>query len=284
MPPLVLAAVAAASARAIMHLLYCDETNLEERKGDFFVYAGIVVEGARARDLSHRIDKIRTTAEVAPDYRLKFNPRPKNLNHEQFIDLKKSIISAAIDAKVGLLVSVILHDIATSPEEARLKAINTLCFHFDCLLGRSTGPGLVLIDRFTDKQIDAHLAEKFSVGVMGLPHTPQLRLSNVIGFHYAAVGQSHFSSLIDVILGSLRFAINAFTRGERANLETAKRILAGLAPLFYRNNGDHTPVSELSFFFSPKTIKVEAYREKYVALKKFLADNGIDTAQTIERG
>jgi hypothetical protein len=264
-----------------MHLLYCDETNLEERKGDFFVYAGIAIDSAKARDLSHRVDKIRTNAKVPADYKMKFNPGPANLKHHEFVDLKKAIIAAAIEAKVGLLVSVILHDIATSPDLARRNAINTLCYHFDCLLNRNAGPGLVLIDRFTDKQIDAHLAEKFSVGVTGLPHTAELRLSNVIGFHYAAVGQSHFSSMIDVILGSLRFAINAFARGEAANLDTAKRILEGLEPLFYRE-ADKKPVSELSFFFSPKSVKVQAYRERYIALKQFLSENGIDTAQRIE--
>jgi len=266
-----------------MHLLYCDETNLEERKWDFFVYAGLVIEATKARELSHSIDKIRTEARVLADYKLKFNPGPANLSHQQFVDLKKNVIAAAIDAKVGLLVSVILHDIATSPEVARRNAINTLCFHFDCLIGRIPGPGLVLIDRFTDKQIDAHLAEKFCVGVTGLPHSAQLRLSNVVGFHYAAVGQSHFSSLVDVILGSLRFAINAFTRNEAANLETAARILEGLQPLFYRED-DQKPVSELSFFFSPKTVKVPGYRARYLALKDFLARHGIDTAHSVEAG
>lgn len=133
---------------------------------------------------------------------------------------------------MGLLVSVILHDIATSPDVARRNAINTLCFHFDCLLSRSQSPGLVLIDRFTDSQIDNHLAEKFSIGVTGLPHTNEMRLSNVIGFHYAAIGQSHFSSLIDIVVGSLRFAINAYTRNQQNNIETAARILEGLQPFF----------------------------------------------------
>lgn len=264
-----------------MHLLYCDETNLQERPGDFFVYSGIVVRADRARDLSHRIDQIRADANVPTSYRLKFNPGPENLEHRQFIELKRSIVAAAVEANVGLLVSTILHDIATDPDTARLNAINTICFHFDCLLGRIPSPGLVLIDRFNDRQADAHLAEKFSVGVTGLPHTPQLRLSHIVGFHYSAIGQSHFCSLVDVVLGSLRFAVNAFTRGEAVNLETAKRILEGIAPLFYRGDGDRAPVSELSFFFSPKTVRKPAYRDKYIALKAFLTESGIDTAQRI---
>lgn len=264
-----------------MHLLYCDETNLQERAGDFFAYAGIVVESARARDLSHQIDQIRTRANVPAAYRLKFNPGPDCLDHLQFIELKTSIVAAAVQAKVKLLVSAILHDVATSADQARLNEINRICFHFDCLLNRTAGTGLVLIDRFDNRQADGHLAEKFSVGVTGMPHNPQLRLSNIVGFHYAAVGQSHFCSLIDVVIGSLRFAINAFTRGEAGNLETAKRILAGLEPLFYREQ-DGAPVSELSLFFSPKTVRHRPYREKYLGLKAFLAESGIDTAQQIE--
>jgi hypothetical protein len=124
------------------------------------------------------------------------------------------------------------------------------------------------------------LAEKFSIGVTGLPHTNEMRLSNVIGFHYAAVGQSHFSSLIDIVIGSLRFAINAHTRNQQNNLETAARILEGLQPLFYREK-EGSPVSELSFFFSPKLIKVEAYRAQYETLRTFIGAHGIDTAQKI---
>lgn len=278
-----------------MHLLYCDETNLQERSGDFFVYAGVIIEAARARDLSHQIDTIRADAKVPPDYRLKFNPGPTSFDNQQFIELKKSVISAAVEAKVGLLVSTILHDIATNPDHARLNAINTLCYHFDCLLSRFSSPGLVLVDRFDPKQADGHLAEKFSVGVVGLPFSPQRRLSNIVGFHYAAIGQSHFCSLIDVVLGSLRFAINAFTRGDAANMPAAKRILEGLEPLFFRQRDPrysglpwfpalfkNNEVTELSFFFSPKTVRSRAYREKYIGLKAFLAESGIDTAQPIE--
>ncbi|MCK1568818.1 DUF3800 domain-containing protein [Bradyrhizobium sp. 173] len=263
-----------------MHLLYCDETNLQERSGDFFVYAGVIIEAARARDLSHRIDTIRAGANVPPEYRLKFNPGPAELDHQHFIELKKSIIAAAIDANVRLLVSAILHNVATSPDQARRNEINRLCFHFDCFLNRTGDPGLVLIDRFNDAQIDAHLAEKFSVGLTGMPHSPRLRLSNIVGFHYSAVGQSHFCSLIDVVIGSLRFAINAFTRGGSQHMESAKLILTGLEPLFYRER-DGAPVSELSFFFSPRSVWAPPFRRKYTDLKAFLAESGIDTAQLI---
>lgn len=128
-------------------------------------------------------------------------------------------------------------------------------------------------------QIDAHLSEKFSIGV-NLPYTPEKRLENIVGFHYSAVGQAHFPSLVDIILGSVRFAINAHTRNLETHLETSKRILQIVAPLFYRDR-EGSPVSELSCIFSPKVIGVGTYREKYQSLKSFLENAGIDTEQQI---
>jgi hypothetical protein len=59
-----------------MHLLYCDETNLVERKGDFFVYGGLCIASDQAAELSRRIDKLRAEAKVPPLFELKFLPPP----------------------------------------------------------------------------------------------------------------------------------------------------------------------------------------------------------------
>jgi hypothetical protein len=265
-----------------MHLLYCDESNLEHRAGEFLIYGGLVIDAARALELSHAIDHIRKRAKVDRDFRLKFNPGPKNFSHEDFIALKQAVIETAVEYGALLLVYVVLHDIASNADEARRNGINTVCCHFDWLLNRRNGPGLVLIDRFNDEgnRIEAHLSEKFSVGVRGLPYSREMRLNNIIGFHYSAVGQSHFPSLVDIALGSLRFAINAHSRNEENYMETARKLISILTPLFYREP-PAPGISELSFQFSPKVIRSERYREKYQALKDFLASAGMDTQQPI---
>ncbi len=180
-----------------MFLLYCDETNLEERSGDFFVYGGIAINSSTAKSLSHKIDEIRNRWKVPNSFKLKFNPAPEPLSNAAFIKLKQELIETAITHDVKLLVYVILHDISLEPDVARRNGINTICYHFDCMLNGYLRPGVVLIDRFSDNQIDQLLVEKFSTGVTGLPFSKELRLANVLGFHYSAVGQSHFSSLID---------------------------------------------------------------------------------------
>jgi Protein of unknown function (DUF3800) len=263
-----------------MYLLYCDESNLQKKDYDFFVYGGLVVEGQAAHLLSLEIDKIRKKMNISKDFLLKFNPGPPSLDHRKFITVKEEIIKAAISYKCIFLTSLILHNVATSPDVARRKEINRICLHYDRYIERLKSHGLVLIDRFEDKEVDAHLREKFSIGITGpdLPFSKEFRLKNIAGFHYAAIGQSHFVSITDIILGSFRFAINAFTRKEEEKLATAGHILKLLSPLFYRKHNSKC-VSELSLFFSPKDVKITEYRNMYKDLASFLSENGIPVAQ-----
>lgn len=140
----------------------------------------------------------------------------------------------------------------------------------------------MLIDRFNDagNAVDAHLRDKFTIGLTGLPYSAEMRLPNIVGFHYSAIGQSHFPSIVDVVLGSLRFAINAHTRGQTEHHRTAEALLGLLSPLFWRATpGD--PVPELGFQFSPKVVRAAKYRATYEGLKAFLEAGGVPTAQKI---
>lgn len=265
-----------------MHLLYCDETNLEERAGDFLIYGGLMIDSGRASELSAAIDALRARHNVPRDYRLKFNPGPEGFTHDQFIALKQEVLETTAAHNAHLLTYVILHDIARNPDEARRNGINTVCYHFHCILNRIGGPGMVLIDRFNDEGnvIDGHLREKFTVGLTGMPYAAEMRLPNIVGFHYSTIGQSHFPSLVDVALGSLRFAMNAHTRQQAQHNATARALLNILSPMFWRDR-DGQPVPELGFLFSPKAVAVARYREQYQSLKNFLAEGNITTAQQI---
>lgn len=263
-----------------MYLLYCDETNLEERNGVFFVYGGVAVPVESVQSLSQEIDNLREEYGISTDFILKFNPGPEGISHQQFIELKQSIIEVALRNGCKLFTSFILHDLATSPNDARRNEINRICYHFHCFLNRCDTSGLVLIDRFSDNEIDHHLREKFSVGIRGLPYCGDMRLERIVGFHYAAIGQSHMCSVVDIILGSLRFAINAGVSQNEEHLETANAILEILSPLFFKEE-NMTSISEIGMFFSPKIIRVQRYREKYESLRTFITDAGLDVEQVI---
>jgi len=146
-----------------MHLLYCDETNLDPKDHRFFVYGGLVIPCDNAKQLHDEIEEIRKKSSVPKEFSLKFNPKPSNMSHKEFTGVKQAVIEAAVRNKCIFLVSIILHQIATSADEARRNEINRVLFHFNSLLIRQDSYGLCLIDRFSDAQIDSHLREKFSV-------------------------------------------------------------------------------------------------------------------------
>lgn len=268
-----------------MYLLYCDETNFQKLSGDFFVYGGIAVKGDKAKELADELAAIRHAFGVEPEFVLKFNPGPDEMAHQEFINLKKAYMAAAVKHEVKLLVNLLLHDIATNSDEARRNGINTLCFHFDCLLGRDKSPGVVLIDRFNDKKLDQHLTEKVSIGLTGnFPFSGAMKINNIVGYHIASIGQSHFCSLVDVVLGSLRFSINAFTQNKKEHEKSARLILQQLSPLFFREKGgisNGEKVHPISLCFSPKDVRHPKYREMYIALREYFEVNGIGIEQSI---
>jgi hypothetical protein len=244
----------------------------------FFVYGGISVEGDAALALSNEIDELRAKHEVPPEFFLKFNPGPTDLPHPDFIELKQGVIELARKHDCKLFASLILHDVAISPSVARLNEINRIVYHFDCYLARPNSHGLVLIDRFNDKKIDHHLRQKFSVGITGLPYTPTKRLERVIGFHYAAIGQSHLCSVVDIALGSLRFAVNVCTANREASIPTAEKLMRLLSPLFFREEGSEK-VSEIGLFFSPKVVNAPNYRSEYEKVQEFMSNCGVVPSQ-----
>lgn len=268
-----------------LYLLYCDETNFEKRPDDFFLYGGVAIDGSKAQALANEVAEIRKQFRVVPEFLLKFNPGPEGMSHGDFVELKKAILAAAAKFEVKLFVNLLLHDIATSSDDARRNGINTLCYHFDCFLHRPKVPGVVLIDRFTDKQLDAHLKEKIAVGLTGkLPYSNKLEIRYILGYHLTAIGQSHFCSLVDIVIGSLRFAVNAFTQRKEEHMATAAAILQQISGLFFREKtpfDDGTLVHSISLWFSPKEIKAAKYREKYVALWEYFRANGIHISQQI---
>ena len=186
-----------------MRLLYCDESNFEERAGDFLIYGGLVIDAIHTKNLSAAIDDIRAEAGVDRAFRLKFNPGPPNFSNQQFIQLKEAVIQAAISHGVKLLIYVVLHDIASNPDLARRNGINTICFHFDCVLSIEKDAGLVLIDRFNDKgnAIEGHLTEKFSIGIKETPIHARKAAVKHCWVSLLLYGQSHFPSIVDIVLG-----------------------------------------------------------------------------------
>jgi len=260
-----------------MHLLYTDEANVDPTKAEFFAYAGVAIPGELAGQLSHRIDQVRAANGYGPDDILKFNTkeRPNHVTPEAHREAKRQLLEEARNHGAKLFSSFILHRVATSPQDARFKEINRICFHFNCYLTRVSDYGLVLIDTFRDSGLSGFLRQEFSVGLKGLPYSKTYRLDRVLGFHLASIGSSNFCSIVDVVIGALRYSVNS--RSDASKHSVARTLLTQLEPLLIK--GGDGKVDELSVFFSPKTIRAPSYLKKYQALHAYLAANGIDCQQ-----
>lgn len=263
-----------------MHLLYCDESNMEEKAGDFLLYGGVIVPAESSLALSNEISAIRKRGRIAATERVKFSPPPKGLSHAEYIEVKQAIIRAAVDHGAMFIAYAVLHDLSKGAETARCWGINTLCTHFNWILNRLGGPGLVLVDRVNNvgHPVDDLLREKVAIGVTGLPFGGEMKLANLVGYHYATIGQSHFTSLSDILVGSLRFAINAHCRNVDGNRASAIQIIQLINPLFFRERGG-SKVPDLGLAFRPKSIKAPKYVELYGSLRAFLAEAGLETTK-----
>jgi hypothetical protein len=263
-------------------LLYADETNVDPHQAEFFVYGGMAVASGSLPAFHRDVAYIREAAKVPADCLVKFNPGPEGMDHRSFIALKQAYLEAAAKNGIRMLVDVVHHNIIRDGDvnEARRMAINRLCLNFHYLIESRDAHGLVLIDRFSDPKIDAHLREKASVGLLGMPYSDSLKLERILGIHYSAIGQAHACSLVDIAIGSLRFAINAHTKGDSGRLETSKTLLGLLSPLFDRGEFSGK-IEQTRFHLSPQTVKVEGYRKRYQDLKDFLASGGLELSQEV---
>lgn len=264
-----------------MNLLYTDDSALDPNKHPFFVYGGISVPGGNALWLHQEIERLRTKHCIKPGYILKFNPTPEGISQESFNELKGGMITAAAKAGCRFYTTVVLNDIAQKDiQKSRRWAIERILFGFNSELRTSKTHGIVLIDRFKDTEMDRHMLDLFSIGNKNLPYSKESRHERILGIHFSFIGQSHFCSLVDVILGSFRLLVDLSEKKAKAKPETAIKLAKLLSPLFV-TCGSKGPIAEISITFNPKVIKHGGYLSRYNTLKDYLKSIGLNTAQPI---
>lgn len=190
--------------------MYADEAD-QDGKREYLIYAGVFIPVTEAASLSRSIESIRFKSGFKTRDDLKFSSgtKPESITREQHTEAKSKILEAALTHKCVVCCYVTPHSIAKgSTHEDRLKfGINTLLQKFDEFLRsvRADG-GIAFFVATRDFRQDRYLRE---VQTEGLKFSDQRkRLSKVLAIHQSMDGQSHFTSLADIIVGSLRFVFN----------------------------------------------------------------------------
>jgi len=258
-----------------MYFLYTDETNTDTRHTKFFVYAGVTIPVERSLALSERIEAIRRAHSYPRHSILKFqsNDLPDGITPDTHRAAKQEVLQAAAANGVCLLTTIVLHEIAGSLARAREYQINTACDNFNQYLHRIQSKGMVMVDNFTDTSLPSILREKFQVGLV-YQDGGSARMAHIIGYHTAHQGASHFSSVVDIVLGSVRYVVNEHASQNPATQATLAALLQQLRPLWIP--GSNGKVDPISLCYRPKKVYPGRLMEMYRVLHEYLAAAGVE--------
>lgn len=116
-----------------------------------------------------------------------------------------------------------------------------------------------------------HLRQKFALGITGsLPFADEIPLTRTLGVHISTIGSSHFCSAADIVLGSMRFAVNNMENADKR--EVALTMLRQLLPMAIGRASLRN--RDLTINYSPVSILAPAYLADYAKLHAFLGEAG----------
>lgn len=249
-----------------MYLLFTDETNVSPKHDariKFLVYGGLIVPFDKALALDESISKIRKDSGYLLTDSLKFDShsRPSNVSPEQFAEIKNQIINLCIDLNCKFLVYVVLHKIAEN--QGLTTTIKWGADHivgkFNFFLQTNNSAGMVIVDRLSDVSEYSFLTEKFTKGLIVGDKT--IPLNNIKLLSSTCDNASHFSSAMDIVLGSFRYCIN-----QPYNLESARVMIKNITKLIWADKHEQgiNPF-EKGLTLRPKSegIKVPEYKKEY---------------------
>lgn len=244
-----------------MFLLYADEADQDGSK-EYLVFVAVFVPADQALKIHQRIGQIRATYGFESDTAFKFSPGglPKGISRETHTAAKNDVLEMAVEANCKTCCYIVPHDIAKgqTPENRLKFAVNTLLLKFDEFLAESGGVGgIVKFDRTTDYKQDAYLKTIFSDGITLSPTRPPKKLKYIVSVDSTQIGNSHFTSLIDIIVGSFRFVIN-----EPDKDRIGSKLLKSLAKIMWGavDKRGTLRVRDRGFCVRPKNVNHPGYK------------------------
>lgn len=261
-----------------MYWLFTDETNVTNKDGDFFIYGGLVMTGDQMLALNSEVVAIRKKYGYTDGDQFKFQTaaRPTQVSVADCTAAKAEALAALEKHGALVMMYVVLHELARNQSVSTMTewALNSLVAHFDKRFLRERGDvGAVCIDRLDPKVGYAYMKRSFSDGVT-LQDDRSVKLDRVIHYSMSCDGASHMSSLTDIALGSMRYAVN-YACG-KGNEEAARSIMIPLSRAMWAKHHDGTrQVGGYGFLKYPKEIRSARYQERYDALVATLTDLGV---------
>lgn len=203
-----------------MYLAFLDEAGHTSPKG-FTVCGLTAIKADKAATLSHSIDIYRRTIlKIDDDVLLKSaaQHRVKGTSAQDHLEVKKKIISLGASQDIVFMGYAYFNQAAYTfdPDRNRLFGFNVLISRFDKFLKQTKSHGSVTVDRLNlSKKSDQgyknsfeYLQEKFQKGNHHKNRNNWIPHERVLSFPTSCEGTSHFSSVNDILTGSLLYLIN----------------------------------------------------------------------------
>ncbi len=252
-----------------MYHLFADETNTSpatDERIKFFVYGGLIIPEEKLEELDGKVAELRAASGYSPEDSLKFDThsRPGNVSPETFASIKSEIIKYCIQLDCKMLVYVVLHEIAKN--QGLSQTIKWGADHifqkFNAYLEEKNSVGFAIVDRLSDTAEFKLFTEKFTKGLI---YPDEIRpLKRIKMFASSCDNASHYSSVMDIVLGSFRYCIN-----QPFNQTAAKSMMKDLVELIWADkNGENLDPFRKGLTLRPVVdkIKIPEYKKEYELL------------------
>jgi len=217
-----------------MYALLLDETNKERTETSrFFLYGGVFFHLDTASALHREMKTIRERAGFKETDLFKFqtHSRPKSVSKDKFNQAKEKVLSLCEKHKVLFIAYMVSHNVAYSQSlQKKIEwASKEIIYQFNEYLARHKEKGIVIFDNLPFKGGVKYLRELFCKGITTATtrNNPQIP-KNIVGYSISTIGASHLNSIMDIILGSFRYCVNA----NRIN-NIVKKLLPKVRNLMY---------------------------------------------------
>lgn len=259
-----------------MYLAFLDEAGHTSPKG-FTVCGLTAIKAEKAAELSQSIDIYRRTElKIEPDVLLKSaaQHRVEGTSAQDHVDVKKRIISLGASQDIVFMGYAYFNQAAYTfdPDRNRLFGFNVLTSRFGKFLKQKNSHGSVTVDRVDlRKKSDQgyknsfeYLQEKFQKGNWHKKDEKWIPHDRILSFATSCEGTSHFSSLNDILTGSLLYLVNGNNPAARRALQEQ------LTSVMWKGSAGEFRDHGLSLLPSDKRSLDSSVAVEYDALRAFL--------------
>lgn len=214
-----------------MYLAFMDEAGHTSPKG-FTVCGLTAVKADKAAALSQSIDTYRRTElQIDEDMLLKSasQHRVQGSSTRDHVEVKKRIISLGASQDIVFMGYAYFNQAAYTfdSDRNRLFGFNVLLARFSSFLSQTKQYGTVTVDRLNlNKKSDQnykdsfeYLRKKFQKGNWHKKDKKWIPHDRILSFATSCEGTSHFSSLNDILTGSLLYLVNGNNPSARKALQ-----------------------------------------------------------------